>query len=70
MWLGLAFRFLEQCCCAHSMCVCIYIYIFSSFMVIIFEKPWIALFNYSCHIIIENDLAIFGYKFSKLKHAL
>ena len=56
--LGWLFKFLEKCCCACSVCVCVYI--LCSFMVIVFEKPWVALFNHSYHVIIENDFAIFS----------
>ena len=31
-----------------------------SFHGIYFEKPCVSLLNHSCHIIIENDLVVFG----------
>ena len=59
VWHGLAFQVFEKMLlCLQN--IYIYIYILCSFMVIIFEKPWVTLFDHSCHIIIENDLVVFS----------
>ena len=36
------------------------IYILCSFMVINIEKPWVALFNHSCHVTTESDFVVFS----------
>ena len=60
--LGWPFRFLEQCCYAYAIYIYIYIYTYIRW----FHgdhsnsKLWVALFNHSYHVIIENDLVVFS----------
>ena len=54
--LGWPFRFLEQCCYAYA----IYIYIMWFHGDHFNLKLWVALFNHSYHVIIENDLVVFS----------